>query len=421
MQGIFNFDDILLKKSEEVFSETLKQREEIQKTCFFNQKKVLEAFIAENVSDFHFTGTTGYGFSDAGRETLDRVYARIFKTQAGLVRHSLVSGTHALASVLFGNLRPGDELLCGTGDPYDTIKPVLGLDKTWGGGLDEWNISTRIVPLGSDGKPDAKKIVEEVSNKTRMLYLQRSCGYNWYPSVSVNQLGEIIQAVKKKKKDVIVMIDNCYGEMVEKLEPTQAGADVMGGSLIKNMGGSIAPTGGYIVGTEETVARATNALTCPGIGADEGATLGLNRLLFQGAFFAPKIVAEALSGVVWAACLLEKFGFETKPHWNEIRTDIIQGIKLGSVEKQKVFCRGIQNACPVDHRAAPEPADLPGYRDPILMAGGTFIQGSSIELSCDGPLRPPYAVYLQGGISFEHIQIGVLNAIQEMKNSGFIK
>jgi cystathionine beta-lyase family protein involved in aluminum resistance len=349
-----------------------------------------------------------------GRETLDRVYARIFNTESALVRHNIVSGTHALAAVLHGNLRPNDELLCATGDPYDTIKPIMGLDRTWEGGLHEWGITTRVVPLDKNNMPDIPAIIQAINNNTKMVFLQRSCGYTWRPSFSVAELAEITKEIKNKKPDIIVMIDNCYGELVEEHEPTDFSADVMGGSLIKNMGGGIAPTGGFIVGREDVIKRTANALTCAGIGTDEGATLGHSRLLFQGTFYAPHIIAGALEGAVWAACVLEEFGFETKPRWSDKRTDIIQAIKVGTKEKQKIFCRGIQKACPVDSRAVPEWADLPGYRDPILMAGGTFIQGSSIELSCDGPARPPHAVYLQGGISFEHIRIGVMNALQEM-------
>jgi cystathionine beta-lyase family protein involved in aluminum resistance len=417
---IFDFHEQILKASEKALKNTAETRNAVRNTAFKNQRRVLEAFIVENVGDHHFIGTTGYGFSDMGRETLDRVYAQIFNTESALVRHNIVSGTHALAAILHGNLRPGDELICATGDPYDTIKPIMGLDRNWQGGLHEWNISTTVIPLDKDNMPDINGIVRAVSDKTKMVFLQRSCGYTWRPSFSVKKLAEITREIRNKKSDVIIMIDNCYGELVEEFEPTDFDADVMGGSLIKNMGGAVAPTGGFIVGKEHVVKRAANALTCAGIGTDEGATLGHNRLLFQGTFFAPHIIAGALEGVIWAAYMLEEFGFETKPGWSEPRTDIIQGIKAGSVEKQKVFCRGIQKACPVDSRAVPELADLPGYRDPILMAGGTFIQGSSIELSCDGPARPPYAVYLQGGISFEHVRLGVMNALQEMMNAGLL-
>jgi len=418
---LFKFPDYLVEKEKQALEMTREQRERVRDIAYHNQKKVLKAFIEEKVSDYHFQGTTGYGFSDAGREKLDLVYARIFNTESAIVRHSIVSGTHALALALYGNLRPGDEIIMGTGDPYDTIKPILGLQPGWKGGLDEWDISARVIPLDENDMPDITAIVDAIKDETKMLFLQRSCGYTWRPSFSVKILGDIISAVKSKKKDVIVMIDNCYGEMVEKLEPTDLGADVMGGSLIKNMGGAIAPTGGYIVGNKDVVERSSIALTCAGIGGDEGATLGHNRLLFQGTFFAPHIVAESLEGAIWAGCFLENLGFDVKPRFDEERTDIIQGIKLGSRKKQESFCLGIQKACPIDSMAVPVAADLPGYRDPIIMAGGTFIQGSSIELSCDGPIRNPHAVYLQGGISFEHIRVGVMNAVFEMAGHDLTK
>lgn len=417
---IFDFPKLLMEEEKKALKITAEKREEIREIRYHNQRKVLEAFISENVGEHHFYGTTGYGFSDCGREKLDAVFAKIFGAEAAIVRHSIVSGTHALAAGLKGNLRPGDELLIGTGEPYDTIKPVLGLNSRWEGGLNEWRITSRIVPLGEHFNPSIEDIVNSISPNTRMLFLQRSCGYTWQHSFPVSLLVEIIKAVKSRYPNILVMVDNCYGEMVEKYEPTDFGADLMGGSLIKNMGGGIAPAGGYLVGAKEPISKAVTSLTCAGVGGDEGATLGHNRLLFQGIFFAPHIIAEALEGVIWASCFLENLGFEVKPRYDEHRTDIIQAIRLGTQEKQETFCRGIQSACPVDSRAVPVAADLPGYRDPILMAGGTFIQGSSIELSCDGPIREPHAVYLQGGISFEHVRLGVMQAAKEMMDKGFL-
>lgn len=416
----FKFSEKITRVSSEALDKTREIREKIRKTSFLNQKKILEAFISENVGEHHFSGTTGYGFNDAGRQTLDRVYARIFNTEAGLVRHFFVSGTHAIASVLLGNLRPGDKVVCATGDPYDTLKPVLGIDGKTDGSLAEWGISTVVVSLDENQTPDLKRIAEAVDEKTKMIFIQRSCGYTWRRSFPVKSIAKIIQVAKERKKDVITLVDNCYGEMVEEIEPTDVGADVMAGSLIKNMGAGIAPTGGFAVGRKDVINSTSAALTSAGIGSEEGATLSLNLQLFQGTFNAPRVVAEALAGAVWAAYLLESFGLEVMPRWFEPRTDIIQGIKLGSEKKQKIFCRGIQRACPVDHRATPIPAKLPGYRDPIIMAGGTFIQGSSIELSCDGPLRQPHAVYLQGGLSFAHVQLGVMNALQEMIDEGLL-
>ncbi len=416
----FEFDEDIRKARDMALKVTAPALEQVEEVLFHNQQKVLSAFIEEKVGDYHFAGTTGYGFGDSGREALSRVWAGIFDAESALVRHNIVSGTHALSIIMRGNLLPGQEILCATGDPYDTIKPVLGLDKKWEGGLDRWGITTRVVPLGSDDMPNVEEILKTVGPDTGMVFLQRSCGYTWRPSFDVKTLGEVIRAVKKKKPDVIVMVDNCYGEMVETLEPTSVGADVMGGSLIKNMGGAVAPTGGYVVGKKHLVEGAARALTCPGIGGDEGATMGISRLLFQGTFFAPLIVSQALKGVIWASAFLEEFGLETKPSWNEPRTDIILGVRLGSIEKQKVFCRGIQQMCPVDSTAVPEAASLPGYRDPIIMAGGTFIQGSSIELSCDGPIRWPHGVYLQGGISFAHVQLGVMRAVESMRREGLL-
>ena len=417
---LFEFPDSILTEEKKALEMTQEARNLVKETLAHNQKKVLSAFINEKVSDFHFQGTTGYGFNDAGREKLDKVYARIFNTEAALVRHSIVSGTHALSAALFGNLRPGDELLIATGDPYDTIKPILGLNSKWHGGLDEWGIKTVIVPLNKDDKPDLPAIMDAMNDKTKMVFLQRSCGYTWRKSFPVQLLGEVITAVKSWKDDIITMIDNCYGEMVEKIEPTDLGADVMGGSLIKNMGGGVAPTGGYIVGRKDVIERTANSLTCAGIGRDEGSTLGHTLSLFQGTFYAPHIVAGAMEGAIWASCLLENLGYDVKPRFDEFRTDIIQGIKLGDRKKQEVFCGGIQHASPIDSMASPEAGSLPGYRDPIIMAGGTFIQGSSIELSCDGPIREPHAVYLQGGISFEHIRLGVLQAVMEMMEAGLM-
>ena len=419
-KNLLQFNEKIESISKEALDATNEARSKVREVCFKNQRKVLEAFISENVGEHHFYGTTGYGFHDSGRETLDRVYARIFNTEAAIVRHSIVSGTHALAAALFGCLRPGDELLCATGDPYDTIKPVMGIDKNWSGGLDEWGISADIAPLNAENMPDVPGIISKITDRTKMIFIQRSCGYNWRPSFSVRTIKEIIQALKQKKPDIIVMVDNCYGEMVEEIEPTDAGADIMGGSLIKNMGGGIAPTGGYIVGRADLIKSTSNVLTCAGIGSEEGATLGHGRLLYQGTFYAPHVVSGALEGIIWASYVLEKLGFDTRPRWTDERTDIIQGIKLGSPKLQEIFCRGIQRACPVNHYATPIAGSLTGYSDPIIMAGGSFIQGSSIELSCDGPLREPYAVYLQGGISFEHVRLGVMNALREMADEKII-
>lgn len=403
---------------------TAARREEVREQAAVRHWKVLSALQDEGLGEGHFAGTTGYGFHDAGREALDRVVARLFRTPAARLRLQIVSGTHALAAVLFGNLRPGDEVVSLTGPPYDTLAPVLGVRRPgardWPGSLAEWGISYRELPLRDDGGVDLEAIPGFLGERTRLIFLQRSRGYTWRPSLDVARLGEAVQAVRRAGCQALVLVDNCYGELVEALEPTEMGADLVAGSLIKNLGGALAPAGGYLAGPEEAVERAMACLTAPGIGAEEGPTLGFTRLLAQGLFFAPLVVGQALEGAVWAAWILEQEGLEVSPRWDEPRTDLIQAVRLGSPEAQKAFCRGVQRAGPVDHQALPQPALQPGYRDPILMAGGTFIQGSSIELSADGPLREPYACYLQGGISLAHVQLGVLRALEELEAGGFL-
>lgn len=399
---------------------TAEAREAVRERAAVNQWKVLRALQEVGLGEGHFAGTTGYGFSDLGRDALDEAVASVFGCEAGRLRLQMVSGTHALSAALFGNLRPGDELACLTGAPYDTLRPVLGTVEGAAGSLAEWGVGTCELALLPDGRIDLEGIPKALSPRTKMVFLQRSRGYTWRPSLSVAELAEAIQVVRRHASDVAVMVDNCYGEMVELTEPTEAGADLVGGSLIKNMGGALAPCGGYLAGRKDLVARAMNALTAPGIGPEEGPTLGYNRLLAQGLFMAPMIVGQALEGAVWASWVLEEAGLEVGPRWSDERTDIIQAVRLGSPEAQKAFCRGVQRAGAVDHRAVPVPVVQPGYRDPILMAGGTFIQGSSIELSADGPLRPPYACYLQGGVSFAHVQVGVMRALHELEAEGLL-
>jgi cystathionine beta-lyase family protein involved in aluminum resistance len=415
----------LLKDCYGIAPELLKQAEETDEAVFpllknarriseLNQLKVLKAFQEENLGEGHFAGSTGYGFHDTGRETLDRALARIMRTEAALVRWQIVSGTHALSAILFGNLRPQDEWVSITGRPYDTLQPIIGGGP---GSLEEWGIRFRSLDLLENGRVDFESLAFFLSPETRLVYIQRSRGYEWRPSFTIEEISMMIRRIREIRPNITVMVDNCYGEMVEESEPTEAGADVIAGSLIKNLGGGICPTGGYIAGRRELVENAARHLTAPGIGEEEGATLGINRVLAQGIFLSPLIVREALEGAILASCLLEKNGFEVSPRWDEKRTDIIQGIRLGSKESLETFCRAIQKAGPVDHRAVPTAAKLPGYRDPIVMAGGTFIQGSSIELSADGPLREPYAAYLQGGLSSAHVKIAVLIAITELHRS----
>lgn len=386
----------------------------------YNQIRVCAAFCEERVEEHHFAGSTGYGFHDSGRDTLDRLFARIFGGEEALVRWQFVSGTHALASILFGNLRPGDRWLSIVGAPYDTMHPVIDGKSQWPGSLHEWGIEYDEISLTSDHRIDKEKLSKALTEKTKLVYLQRSLGYTFRPSLSLEALAEAIRSIKALQPSCGVMVDNCYGEFVESREPLHCGADIIGGSLIKNSGGGIAPAGGYIAGKAGMVRRAAVYLTSPGIGPDEGATLGINRLLFQGLFMAPSVVGQAVEGAIWASHLLESLGFRVMPRWDEKRTDIIQAVLLGSPEAQRAFCRGIQKSSPVDSFAVPEAVSMPGYRDPIIMSGGTFIQGSSIELSADGPEREPYAVYLQGGLSYHHVKAGVLCALQELQSEGLL-
>ncbi len=407
----FGIQENLLNLAEEADQAVAPQLRRIREISEHNQLKVLRAYQEEGLGEGHFAGTSGYGFHDTGREALDRAVGRIFNSEAALVRWQIVSGTHALSAVLFGNLRPGDEWVSVTGSPYDTLHPIISGSP---GALSEWGISFKKLDLRPDGSVDFERLEDFPSPKTRLAYIQRSRGYEWRPSVSVAEIGRVIGILKRKNPNIIVMVDNCYGEMVEEHEPTEVGADVVGGSLIKNLGGGLCPTGGYIAGRTEVVTAAARHLTAPGIGEEEGPTLGISRTLFQGIFLSPLIVREALEGAIWASFVLEKFGLEVSPRFHEERTDIIQAIRLGTKKHLETFLRGIQSGGPVDSRAVPTAARLPGYRDPILMAGGTFVQGSSIELSADGPLREPYAAYLQGGLSSAHVRIAVLRALQAL-------
>ena len=416
----WNISDRIISLAEKAETQTLTARIKIRDIGSYNQLKVLTAMKAHGVSEYHLGGTTGYGFHDDGRDTLDKVFASIFGCEKALVRLQFVSGTHALSSVLFGNLRPGDTWLSIVGAPYDTMIPVINGGGHWRGSLKEWNINYDQVELKEDNTFDYDAISNALKTEIKLVYIQRSLGYTWRPPVTLSQMEKVINHIKELSPNTIVMVDNCYGEFAEMIEPTQIGADITGGSLIKNAGGGIAPAGGYIAGKSDLVENSAIYLTSPGIGPDEGATLGMNRLLYQGLFIAPQTVSSATEGAVWASYILEDLGFEVMPKYDSERTDIIQGIKFGTPEKMQAFCRGIQQSSPVDSSAVPEPVDMPGYRDPIIMAGGTFIQGSSIELSCDGPLRKPYSAYLQGGLSFGHVQIGVMRALSYMEELGMI-
>jgi cystathionine beta-lyase family protein involved in aluminum resistance len=392
----------------------------IDTNVVYNQAKMLQAFQEERVSDFHFASSTGYGHNDAGRETLERVYAKVFGAEAALVRPHIVSGTHAISLALYGVLRPGDELLYITGKPYDTLEEVIGVRGEAGeGSLAEFGVSFDSVPL-KQGKVDYDLVAQKIKPNTKMIGIQRSSGYAWRPSFSVEEIGEMVRFVKEIKPDVVVYVDNCYGEFTEEQEPTQVGVDLVVGSLIKNPGGGLAHSGGYVVGRADLVHRAACRLTAPGIGAEQGAMLGTNRTLFQGFFLAPNVVGEALKGAVFAAALFEELGLDTHPASSAKRTDIIQAVRLGSRERLISFCQSIQAAAPVDSHVKPEPWAMPGYADEVIMAAGAFIQGSSIELSADGPIREPYIGFLQGGLTYAHAKVAVLSAVASLQARGLL-
>lgn len=423
LQSHFGIAPRLVELGEASEQATEKRRRSFRRIAELNQLKVLQAFQKNNVSESHFAGTSGYGFHDSGRAALDRICADIFHTESGLIRWQFVSGTHALSSILFGNLRPGDNFLSITGPPYDTLQPVINGKERWQGSLAEWGIGYGEIALTEKNAIDSKAMerVLRGKKKPRLVYMQRSVGYSARPSISLQMMKKAINSIKSIDSRILIMVDNCYGEFVDIIEPTDFGADILGGSLIKNPGGGIIPTGAYIVGRKDPLEKAAIHLTSPGIGPDEGATMGILRTLFQGLFMAPSIVCHAVEGAIWAAHLLESLGMKVIPTWRERRTDTIQGIILGGIPHLRAFCRGIQKCSPVDSMAIPEAVSMPGYRDPILMAGGTFIQGSSIELSADGPLREPYAVYLQGGLSYHHVKAGVMSALNEMLKDGLLK
>ncbi|HCB92924.1 MAG TPA: hypothetical protein DEP57_03820, partial [Selenomonas sp.] len=389
--------------------------EKIDEIAETNILKVLDAMRYCRVSEAHFNTTSGYAYDDIGRGKLEELYAKIFGAERALVRTQFVSGTHALATVLFGILRPGDELLALTGKPYDTMQTVIGYENPSPGSLKEFGIGYRELPL-LDGRVDIRNIKNVLTEKTKLVLIQRSRGYSMRPPLSIEDIRAACAEVKRISPDCVCFVDNCYGEFVDTLEPAQVGADIMAGSLIKNPGGGIAPTGGYIAGRNELVELSSYRLTAPGMGDELGASLANNRLLFQGLFMAPHTVGQAIKGAIFAAGMFQRLGYKTLPLPTEERGDIIQAIELGSREKLIAFCCGIQKYSPVDSYAAPEPWDMPGYTDQVIMAAGTFVQGASIELSADGPLREPYNVYLQGGLTFEHAVAGIMGAAQELEN-----
>ncbi|MEK3865516.1 methionine gamma-lyase family protein [Paenibacillus sp. FSL H7-0716] len=381
-----------------------------------NQWKVIEAFQRHQVSDYHFAGSTGYAYNDRGREVLDLVYADVFGAESALVRPHFASGTHTISTALFGVLRPGDELLYITGRPYDTLHKVIGQAGDGTGSLADFGITYREVALTAEGKIDWEEVTLSINEKTKVIGIQRSRGYDWRASFTVAEIGDMTARVKSLKPDVIVFVDNCYGEFTEELEPPQVGVDLVAGSLIKNPGGGIAETGGYICGRRDLVELTAYRLTAPGIGGEVGAMLGTTRGLYQGLFMAPHTVGQALKGSVFAAAVFQRCGFETKPAWNEPRTDLIQAVSFDGPDHLIAFVQGIQRAAAVDSHVVPEPWDMPGYEHPVIMAAGTFIQGGSLELSADAPIRAPYIGYMQGGLTYSHVKYGVLMALQSMRD-----
>ena len=388
---------------------------EIDAVAEKNTMRVMAAFQNNRVSDACFAGTTGYGYDDLGREVLDKIYAEIFGTEAALVRINFVNGTHALTAAMFSLVKPGDTILAVTGMPYDTLRNAIGISGNCHGSLKFYGVDYAQVDLTADGNPDYDAIAKAVSNpKVTAVMIQRSRGYDERKALSVEEIGKICSTVKAVNPAVNIMVDNCYGEFTDVIEPTNVGADIIAGSLIKNPGGGIAPTGGYIAGRQELVDNAAMRLTTPGIGGECGSTLGNNRLLFQGLFLAPHTVAQALKTACFCAGMMEEMGIETSPAWDEARSDIIQMVKLGNPENMKRFCLGIQAGAPVDSYVTPEPWEMPGYDCPVIMAAGAFVQGSSIELSADGPMRPPYIAYMQGGLTYESGKFGIMMAVSAM-------
>lgn len=410
---VYDYCDNIIKSLHDRF-------EEIDKNAEYNQMKVIKAMQDEKVAEMHLSGTTGYGYNDDGRDTLEKIYSDIFKTEDALVRPQIICGTHALNVALSSNLRPGDELLSPVGKPYDTMDEIIGIRPSKGS-LAEYGITYAQVDLLPDGGFDYEGIKNAINERTKLVTIQRSKGYASRPTLSVERIGELISFIKSIKSDVICMVDNCYGEFVERIEPSEVGADMIVGSLIKNPGGGLAPCGGYIAGKKECVEQAAYRLSSPGLGKEVGATLGVNQSFYQGLFLSPVVVAGALKGAIFAANVYEKAGFVVRPDGSEPRYDIIQAVELGSADGLLAFCKGIQAAAPVDSFVTPEPWPMPGYDSDVIMAAGAFVQGSSIELSADGPLKEPYSVFFQGGLTWYHAKLGIMMSVQKMFEKDLIK
>ncbi|PWI23531.1 hypothetical protein DF281_03025 [Kurthia zopfii] len=391
------------------------QFDQVEEMAFYNQQKVLAAFANNHVSENHFAGTTGYGYDDEGRDNLERVYAEVFGAESAIVRQQIISGTHAITLSLFGVLRPGDELMYVTGQPYDTLQSIVdGGDKDTGS-LKDWGIDYQHIDLNNDNKIDWDAVKAAVSSKTRVMAIQRSKGYATRPSFTIDEVGEMIRKIREIKEDVIIFVDNCYGEFVDAVEPTDLGADLMAGSLIKNPGGGLAKVGGYIAGKAEYVEQCAFRMTTPGIGAEAGPSLNTLTDMYQGFFLAPHVVSQSVKGAIFAAAALEAIGMVAEPSFDAKRTDLIQSVQFQSPEQMIQFCQTVQKNSPVNAQFAPEPALLPGYTDDVIMAAGTFVQGASIEFSADGPIREPHTVYMQGGLTYEHVKAAILNAVQDLR------
>ena len=395
--------------------------EKIEERIDRNQFRVLKSYQNHKVSDSHFIPSTGYGYDDYGRDTLDKIYAEVFGGEAGLVRTQMISGTHAIATALYGVLRPGDELLYITGKPYDTLEEIIGIRGQGTGSLKEYGITYNSVDITEDGKFDFQAVAKALKSNTKMVAIQRSKGYAARPSFTIDQIEEIIRFVKEIKTDVVVFVDNCYGEFAEDLEPCHVGADLIAGSLIKNPGGGLAKTGGYIVGKQKWVEACSYRLTVPGIGAEAGASLYNLQDMYQGFFLAPHVVGQSLKGAVFTAALLERLGMNSNPKWDSKRTDLIQAVQFDDRDKMVAFCQAIQFASPINSHVTPYPAYMPGYEDDVIMAAGTFIQGASIELTADGPTRPPYVVYVQGGLTYSHVKLAICIALNSLLEKGLIQ
>ncbi|HEY2422118.1 MAG TPA: aminotransferase class I/II-fold pyridoxal phosphate-dependent enzyme [Neobacillus sp.] len=405
----------------EIESQIAGVHQEIAERMEANQCRVLQSFQQHRVSDSHFIPSTGYGYDDIGRDTLEMIYADVFGGEAGLVRPQIISGTHAISIALFGILRPGDELLYITGKPYDTLEEIVGIRGNGVGSLKEFGISYDSVSLTNRGTIDWDAVAQKIKPNTKMIGIQRSKGYATRPSFTISEIQEMIAFVKEIKNDVVVFVDNCYGEFVEELEPCHVGADLMAGSLIKNPGGGLVKTGGYIVGKKRWVEACSYRMTSPGIGAEAGASLYSLQEMYQGFFLAPHVVGQALKGAIFTAAMLGKLGMNSSPSWDAKRTDLIQSVQFDDSEKMIAFCQAIQFASPINSYVTPKPSYMPGYEDDVIMAAGTFVQGASIELTADGPIRPPFVAYVQGGLTYEHVKLAICIAIDQMIEKGLIE